>query len=64
MVRVTLDLMCYDDLELDDIPWREMLHLEDGEDLHVSIEDFTDIFWLCQFKYWSYSQLVDLIDSQ
>ena len=44
MVRVTLDLMCYDDLELDDIPWREMLHLEDGEDLHVSIEDFTDIF--------------------
>jgi hypothetical protein len=44
MVRVTLDLMCYDDLELDDIPWREMLHLEDDEDIHVSIKDFTDIF--------------------
>jgi len=44
MVRVTLDLMCYDDLELGDIPWREILHLEDDEDLHVSVEDFSDIF--------------------
>ena len=44
MVRVTLDLMCYDDLDLDDISWRDLLRLEDGEDLHVSIEDYSDVF--------------------
>jgi len=44
MVRVTLDLMCYDDLDLEDIPWRELLHLEDGEDVHVNIKDYSDVF--------------------
>ena len=44
MVRVTLDLMCYDDLELDDVPWRELLHLEDDEDVHISIKDYSDVF--------------------
>jgi len=44
MVRVTLDLMCYDDLDLEDILWRELLHLEDGEDVHVSIKDYSDVF--------------------
>lgn len=44
MVRVTLDIMCYDDLELDDVPWRELLHLEDDEDVHISIKDYSDVF--------------------
>ena len=50
MVRVTLDLMCYDDLDLDDISWRDLLRLEDGEDLHVSIEDYSDVFQCASLK--------------
>jgi len=44
MVRVTLDLMCYEDLELEGINWRELLHLEGDEDVNVSIKDYSDIF--------------------
>lgn len=44
LVRVTLDLMCYDDLEIEDINWRELLDLEGGEDVHVSIKDYSDVF--------------------
>ena len=40
LVRVTLDLMCYDDLDLDDMNWRELLELEPNEDLHVSIKEY------------------------
>jgi hypothetical protein len=39
-VRVTLDLMCYEDLDLEDIPWREVLHLQDDEDIHISIKEY------------------------
>ena len=44
LVQVTLDLMCYEDLDLENIDWREILHLEGDEDVHVSIKDYTDIF--------------------
>jgi hypothetical protein len=44
MVRITLDLMCYDDLDLEDLNWREVLDLHDDEDVHVSIKDYTDLF--------------------
>ena len=44
MVRVTLDLMCYDDLELENLNWRDVLGLECDEDVHVSIKEF-DIDW-------------------
>ena len=44
MVRVTLDLMCYDDLDLEDLNWRELLDLQGDEDIHVNIKDYTDIF--------------------
>ena len=40
LVRVTLDIECYDDLDLDDINWRELLDLEPNEDLHVSIKEY------------------------
>ena len=33
-VRVTLDITCYDDLDLDDMDWHELLQLEPGEDVH------------------------------
>jgi len=43
LVRVTLDVECYDDLDLEDINWRGVLELEGDEDVDVSIKDF-DIF--------------------
>jgi len=44
IVRVTLDLMCYDDLDIEDIDWKDILGLEGNEDVNVSIKDYTDIF--------------------
>jgi hypothetical protein len=43
LVRVTLNVECYDDLDLEDINWRRVLELEGDEDVDVSIKDF-DIF--------------------
>ena len=40
LVRVTLDLMCYDDLDLDTLDWHELLQLEPNEDVHCSIKEF------------------------
>lgn len=39
-VRVILDIECYDDLELEDINWREVLQLEGGEEVHCTIKEF------------------------
>jgi hypothetical protein len=36
--------MCYDDLDVEDLNWRELLQLEDDEDVNVSIKDYSDIF--------------------
>lgn len=44
LVRVTLDLMCYDDLDVERIDWKDLLDLEGDEDINVSIKDYTDIF--------------------
>lgn len=63
-VRVTLDLMCYEDLDLDDVPWREVLHLQDDEDIHISIKEYDIEYWCDSLKIGSYSQLLELIDSQ
>ena len=46
LVRVTLDIMCYDDLDLEDINWKDLLQLEGDEDVDISIKDYSDIF-LC-----------------
>ena len=43
LVRVTLDIECYDDLDLEDINWRRVLELEGDEDVDVNIKDI-DIF--------------------
>ena len=40
LVRVTLDIMCYDDLDVHDIDWKELLELEGDEDVHCSIKEF------------------------
>lgn len=38
-VRVTLDITCYDDLDLEDINWKDLLELEGGEDVDVTIKE-------------------------
>ena len=44
MVRVTLDLMCYEDLDVDNLDWSELLGLEGDEDINVTVKDYSDIF--------------------
>jgi hypothetical protein len=44
LVQVTLDIECYDDLDLHNINWREVLDLEGGEEISVKIKDYSDIF--------------------
>jgi hypothetical protein len=43
LVRVTLDIMCYDDLDVDNIDWKDLLDLEGDEDVYVSTKE-QDIF--------------------
>jgi hypothetical protein len=40
LVRVTLDIMCYDDLDVENIDWKDLLDLEGGEEVHSSIREF------------------------
>ena len=44
LVRITLDVECYDDLDLDSLDWKDLLDLEGDEDVDVSIKDLSDIF--------------------
>ena len=39
MVRVTLDIECYDDLDVENIDWKELLELEGDEEVHSSVKD-------------------------
>jgi hypothetical protein len=40
LVRVTLDIECYDDLDLKNIDWKELLDLEGDEEVHSSVKEF------------------------
>lgn len=40
LVQVTLDIECYDDLDLHDMNWRDILELEGDENVHVNIKEF------------------------
>ena len=44
LVRITLDVECYDDLDLDSLDWKDLLDLEGDETVDVNIKDFSDIF--------------------
>ena len=44
LVRVTLDITCYDDLDVEDLNWRELLQLEGDESVDISIKDYSDFF--------------------
>ena len=45
LVRVTLDIECYDDLDLQKIDWKEFLALEGDEKLDVTIKEIDPFFW-------------------
>jgi hypothetical protein len=40
LIRVTLDIECYDDLDVQNIDWKELLQLEGDEDVHSSVKEF------------------------
>ena len=40
LVRVTLDIECYDDLDVENIDWKELLELEGDEGVHSSVKEF------------------------
>ena len=40
LVRVTLDIMCYDDLDVDQMDWKEILELQGDEDVYATVKDF------------------------
>lgn len=44
IVSVTLDIECYDDLDLEDMDWNEVLGLEGDENVNVNIRELADIF--------------------
>ena len=44
LIRVTLDIECYEDLDLDNIEWNDVLGLEGDEDVDVRVTDYSDVF--------------------
>ena len=43
-VRITLDIMCYDDLDLENLNWQEILGLEGSESVQSTIKDLEDLY--------------------
>lgn len=44
LVRITLDVECYDDLNLEELDWQDLLELEGDETVDVTIKDYHDLF--------------------
>jgi len=44
-VSITLDIECYDDLNLADLKWEDILGLEGDETVSVNIKDITKSHW-------------------
>jgi hypothetical protein len=40
LVQITLDIECYDDLDLKNINWRDILGLDGDEKVHCSIKEY------------------------
>lgn len=43
-VRVTLDIECYDDLDIENLDWKDILELEGNESVHATIKDLGDLY--------------------
>lgn len=64
LIRVTLDIECYDDLYLEDLDWQDLLELEGDESVDVNIQQLADAYQcavprLEHFKY-SFVTVVEL----
>ena len=44
LIRITLDVECYDDFNPEDLDWNEILDLEGDEHVDVTIKDYAEIF--------------------
>ena len=44
IVSVTLDIECYEDLDLKNINWNDILGLEGDENVDISIKETADIY--------------------
>ena len=42
LVTVTLDIMCYDDLPLEDLNWTDLLDLQGDESVEVNVRDYNN----------------------
>lgn len=40
LVRITLDIMCYDDLDVESIDWKEILELQGNEEVYATVKDY------------------------
>jgi hypothetical protein len=43
-VRVTLDIECYDDIQLEDLDWNNILDLQGDEFVDVRIHELADVY--------------------
>ena len=39
LVRVTLDITCYDDLDLENMDWKDILELEGDEEVYATVKE-------------------------
>ena len=44
LIRVTLDIECYDDLDLEDLDWQDLLELEGDESVDVTVQQLADAY--------------------
>ena len=44
IVSVTLDIECYEDLDLETLDWREILDLQGDENVDVSIKEPAEVY--------------------
>ena len=44
LVRVILDIECYDDLDLENINWTEVLDLEGDESVDSRVRELGDVY--------------------
>ena len=52
LIRVTLDIECYDDLYLEDLDWQDLLELEGDESVDVNIQQLL-MLTSVQFHDWN-----------
>ena len=56
LLTVTLDIMCYDDLDVEHLDWKELLELEGTEEVHCSIKEYDPFESCASSKIGSHSQ--------